>query len=80
MDAPISKLSQDPTVGRDFDKRFARDEINVEGVQFNGPKTEQPTYEIGRRSAELLLTARSQPARPRQEVLLHPHLIVREST
>ena len=40
----------------------------------------QPTYEIGRRSAELLLTARSQPARPRQEVLLHPHLIVREST
>src|SRR4029077_6798644 len=40
----------------------------------------QPSYEIGRRSAELLLTARSQPARPRQEVLLHPHLIVREST
>ena len=40
----------------------------------------QPTYEIGRRSAELLLSARSQPARPRQEVLLHPHLIVREST
>ena len=32
----------------------------------------QPTYEIGRRSAELLLTAAPQPARPRQEVLLHP--------
>ncbi len=39
----------------------------------------QPTYEIGRRSAELLLSARSQPGRPRQEILLSPHLIVRES-
>ncbi len=40
----------------------------------------QPTYEIGRRSAELLLGARSEPARPRQEILLNPELIVREST
>jgi len=44
--APISKLGQDPTVGREFDKRFSRDEINVEGIQFNGPKSEQATYEI----------------------------------
>ncbi|HMK10299.1 MAG TPA: LacI family DNA-binding transcriptional regulator [Acidimicrobiales bacterium] len=40
----------------------------------------QPTYEIGRRSAELLVSARTDPARPRQEILLSPHLIVREST
>ena len=40
----------------------------------------QPTYEIGRRSAELLIGARSEPARLRQEILLSPQLIVREST
>jgi LacI family transcriptional regulator len=40
----------------------------------------QPTYEIGRRSAELLIGARSEPSRPRQEILLSPQLIVREST
>ena len=40
----------------------------------------QPTYEIGRRSAELLIGARAEPSRPRQEILLSPQLIVREST
>ena len=40
----------------------------------------QPTYEIGRRSAELLVSARADPSRPRQEILLSPHLVVREST
>ena len=39
----------------------------------------QPTYEIGRRSAELLIGARAEPSRPRQEILLSPQLIVRES-
>jgi LacI family transcriptional regulator len=40
----------------------------------------QPTYEIGRRSAELLLAARTVPKPSPREVLLHPQLIVREST
>ena len=40
----------------------------------------QPTYEIGRRSAELLLGARAEPHAHAKRVLLIPQLIVREST
>ena len=44
--APLSKLAKDPQLGKRFDKRFAKDEIEVRGVKFSGPKAAGITYEI----------------------------------
>jgi len=40
----------------------------------------QPTYDIGRTAAELLVSARQTPDRPRRQVVLPAKLIVRESS
>src|SRR4051794_10088949 len=44
--APLSKLAAEPELARSFDKRFAKDDVEVEGVKFSGPKAEAATYEI----------------------------------
>ncbi len=41
---------------------------------------EQPTYEIGRTAAALLIKRITDPARPTREVVLHTKLIVRQSS
>jgi DNA-binding LacI/PurR family transcriptional regulator len=40
----------------------------------------QPTYEMGRRAAELLLERIADPERPPQAVVLQPTIKVRESS
>jgi LacI family transcriptional regulator len=40
----------------------------------------QPTYDIGRTAAQLLVTARAVPDRPSREIVLAPKLVVRESS
>jgi type II secretory pathway pseudopilin PulG len=44
--APLSLLAKDPIIGKQFDQRFAKDEAEVNGIQFSGPKMEGVTYEI----------------------------------
>jgi type II secretory pathway pseudopilin PulG len=44
--APLSKLATDPAVGKRYDKRFAKDDVEVRGVKFSGPKAVGITYEI----------------------------------
>jgi type II secretory pathway pseudopilin PulG len=44
--APMSKLATDPALGKRFDKRFAKDDVEVRGVKFSGPKAVGITYEI----------------------------------
>jgi type II secretory pathway pseudopilin PulG len=44
--APLSKIATDPPLAKQFDKRFAKDEVEVEGVKFSGPKANGITYEI----------------------------------
>jgi type II secretory pathway pseudopilin PulG len=43
---PLSRLAKDPELSKRFDKRFAKDDAMVNGIQFHGPKTEGVTYEI----------------------------------
>ena len=44
--APLSTIAKDPPMAKQFDKRFARDDVEVSGVKFSGPKAPGPTYEI----------------------------------
>jgi type II secretory pathway pseudopilin PulG len=44
--APLSKIATDPPLAKQFDRRFAKDDVEVNGVQFNGPKANGITYEI----------------------------------
>jgi type II secretory pathway pseudopilin PulG len=44
--APLSKVAADPQLAKEFDKRFAKDDVEVEHVKFSGPKVEAITYEI----------------------------------
>jgi len=44
--APLSKLAADPQIAKDYDKRFNKDDVEVQGVKFSGPKTEAENYEI----------------------------------
>ena len=44
--APLSAIAKDPPLAKQFDKRFAKDDVEVNGVKFSGPKTPGATYEI----------------------------------
>jgi type II secretory pathway pseudopilin PulG len=44
--APMSKLATDPALSKRYDKRFAKDDVEVRGVKFSGPKAAGITYEI----------------------------------
>ena len=44
--APLSTLAKDPPMAKEFDQRFAKDDVEVQGVKFNGPKASAITYEI----------------------------------
>jgi type II secretory pathway pseudopilin PulG len=44
--APLSTIAKDPPMAKQFDKRFAKDDSEVNGVKFSGPKSTGPTYEI----------------------------------
>ena len=44
--APLSKLAAEPALAKEFDKRFAKDDVEVQGVKFSGPKAAGITYEI----------------------------------
>jgi prepilin-type N-terminal cleavage/methylation domain-containing protein len=44
--APLSVIAKDPELGKRLDKRFAKDEVLVNNVQFIGPKVEGINYEV----------------------------------
>lgn len=44
--APFSELARDPVVGIGFDKRFDKDEAQVDGITFTGPKTRGRIFDI----------------------------------
>lgn len=44
--APLSKIAQDESIGRDFDTRFAEDEVEVNGIKFKGPTAEAKIFDI----------------------------------
>jgi Tfp pilus assembly protein PilE len=44
--APLSVLAEDSYVGPTFDRRFAEDRVEVNGVIFDGPTREAAIYDI----------------------------------
>ena len=44
--APLKKISEDETLGRDFDQRFAADVPNIDGIAFTGPQNESKVFDI----------------------------------
>jgi type II secretory pathway pseudopilin PulG len=44
--APFSAISQDPIIGKRFDKRFAEDKPVVGDVSFDSPKGDGPIFEV----------------------------------
>jgi Tfp pilus assembly protein PilE len=44
--APFSEIAKDPAVGVGFDKRFERDDAQVDGIDFSGPKSKGRIFDI----------------------------------